>query len=149
MCMETKFAWAAGVIDGEGCVHIKVIKPSENNNFKRNYYNLTLELKMTHKPTLEKFVGIFDTLKLNKEKRKKRQEWHKQGWVIVCSGKKASKVIYQLCPYMVTKKDEALVALKFWEYCNNYTGAIDEKYYETCEYYRNLLQQLKKVEYVE
>jgi hypothetical protein len=95
-------AWAAGLIDGEGCIRIDT------------GFRLVLKVKMTHLPTLERLMEVFScgSVRPCKVKQGTRPQW-----IWSCMGLRAMKVIEEVSPYMVTKKQEALLALQYGDYC--------------------------------
>ncbi len=53
---ETDYAWAAGIIDGEGCISIAKTLRKDAKNFS---YCLCIGVSMSHFPTVEKLNNIF------------------------------------------------------------------------------------------
>lgn len=96
-------AWAAGIIDGEGCICIKVMK--------HKYYALHVivgqsgETKPRMLSALKKHYG--GNLSPQATTRNRIQKW---AWQVICAN--AEHVLRCVLPYMVQKRDQALVALK-------------------------------------
>lgn len=65
---------------------------------------------MTHKPTILKLAGLFAVGKVYAEPR--RPGW-KTTWQWVCFSDDAAYVLYLMYPWLVTKRREARVALRF------------------------------------
>jgi len=97
-------AWAAGLFDGEGCIFIKYAK-----------WQIYLGISLTHHATLAKFqrllggsVGV---------KRNLTQPTNKAAWIwTVQSLEAGQRVLEALYPNLVTKREEAKVALRFLRY---------------------------------
>lgn len=105
-------AWAAGLIDGEGC--IRLTKKLNNN---RPSYTLILKVDMTHKATINRLRMIFGcggdyTHPGNK----------KQGYIVQWNGVEAYRILKLLLPYLFTKKYEAELGIEYWEKCQNEGG---------------------------
>ncbi len=107
---EADFAWAAGIVDGEGYVTMRMQR--EHRNKAKSYPRPQITVNMTHEPTilrLREIFGVGALLKLNKppglESRK-----HAWRWSPVC--RHAGVVAKLILPYSVTKREElaAIVA---------------------------------------
>lgn len=95
---ELKLAWAAGIFDGEGCINSTLPKR----------FQIRLEVKMTHKPTLELFGEILGCkVGVGYEKRGNRRPQYR----VRLYQKKAIEALEKMLPYLVTKKDEANLAI--------------------------------------
>jgi hypothetical protein len=98
----TGLAWAAGIIDGEGCLYV--------HKHKRNYV-ATLRVKMIHRPTIERLEQTFGVGTLRTDppgKQSKRQTW---SWTV--SGHAVADVLYPVLPFLTTKRHEARLLLSF------------------------------------
>jgi len=104
-------AWAAGFVDGEGCIHIaKASHPSG----RRSSYRLRLTLVQNCLETLWTFqsaLGVHGGL----HRILRRLEHNKQCYSLSYDGKQAREVIQAVLPYLVRKRAEALAALAFYE----------------------------------
>jgi hypothetical protein len=102
-----ELAWAAGLIDGEGCIGI-----FEDSNYLKAY--LRLSLNMTHQETVKRFHKLFGagTVRLA---TKQNSNWRQQ-LSYKASGKDALFVIKELLPYLFTKRESALLAVSFMEF---------------------------------
>lgn len=96
---ESDFAWAAGLIDGEGCLFIY--------NRKNKSYSALLTVTMTHVPTIEKLNSIIPghfNYKLSKHGHKGMLTWRPYD---------TKYAIDKIYPYLVCKKAEADILLEF------------------------------------
>lgn len=101
-------AWAAGMLDGDGCIAI-IKQPFAN---RRPIYRLTVSVCQNCLQTLEHFrrcVGVDGVIYAVKRKL----EHNKQVYTLNYSGPKALLVIQRLRAYLVRKRPEALVAISF------------------------------------
>jgi hypothetical protein len=105
----TDLAWAAGIIDGEGCIHISRVKASVCNQRQSDRYSLMLKLTMTHKETIDKFYTILPGATIQTGQRPNRKRTYTLNYRIT----KAIAAIRLLLPYLVTKKKEAKLALRY------------------------------------
>jgi hypothetical protein len=100
--------WAAGMLDGDGCIAI-VKQPYPNRN---PIYRLTVSVCQNCLQTLEHFrrsVGVDGVIYAVKRKL----EHNKQVYTLNYSGPRALLVIRRLRAFLVRKRQEALVAISF------------------------------------
>lgn len=103
MIEATKLAWAAGIVDGEGC--IRLVRRSRYG--KSNTYSLNVAVVNTDLRMLTALHLMFGgTVKDYTYGRNKRQTWV---WQV--STKVAAAALRQILPYMVSKRDQAELAL--------------------------------------
>jgi len=108
-----RLAWAAGIIDGEGCISIARRNPVGNNGrgSRSPSYTVNLKIGMVHRPTIEALRETFNVGALYNrppEKPNHRTQWH---WIV--SGKDLARVLTMVLPYLIVKKEEADLALFF------------------------------------
>lgn len=125
-----EIAWAAGIIDGEGCIMIV------NNP----YHHVEVIVGMTHKPTIENLVKLFGG---NVHKRKKYSIIHKQAWIWKLQGPKAVLFLEKILKYTITKKEEIKLAILF----PFNKGRLKTKIIKERELLKYKLQQLKRKEW--
>jgi hypothetical protein len=110
-------AWAAGFVDGEGCIYI--CKQPYRDSRRKFAYRLGFCITQTNLEVLEHFrhgMGITETL----YKVKRRPQHSRQVYTVNCSGKSALAVITTLYPYLVRKQPEAQAAMDYW--CHGQCG---------------------------
>ena len=104
---ETRdIAWAAGLFDGEGSISVRRIKGVAS---KAETFQLAVQLAMTHRATVYKFktvlvVGSVHTYRYGRYKRQ---------WAYVATGPSAVRVLEVLGPNLVTKRQEAQIAINY------------------------------------
>lgn len=94
-------AWAAGFFDGEG--HIGITK-----NTSARTFNLTLSVTQKRREPLDKIIGLFggSCYLAHHNGQPKFWRWH-------LSGRKAATVLVFLLPYLIVKRQQALLAVEF------------------------------------
>lgn len=93
-------AWLAGVFDGEGCLFFPVERP--NRNVRMMVYN-------THLPLLERIEKLTATGRIT---TKEYENHWKTSYVWQINGVNAIAVLKQILPWLIVKKEKALVAIQ-------------------------------------
>ena len=111
---DTDLAWAAGIIDGEGAISMTKAKPGTNRR-KTLSFQVRITVQMTHKPTIQKlhklFGGSFTFAKARDPvKHRPTYRWYVGDLMTV-------DILSLTLPYLVTKKEQALVVLEFRKKC--------------------------------
>jgi hypothetical protein len=139
----TQLAWAAGFVDGEGCIHIA------KTNFpcgRRSTYRLRLTLAQNCIETLWHFQDVLP-VHGGLHKINRLAAHNKQCYLLSYDGKQAREAIEALLPYLVRKRAEALAALAFYEdgRVGWYPGrnGVPEELWRTRERYYRKLRSLK------
>lgn len=97
---DTDLAWAAGFIDGEGCI-------GAYTNGLRSYHVLSLAVSQKYRQPLERLVELFGGTIRVKHNPKDVFEWR-------MGGDRAAGILAQLIPYLRTnKKGQAILAIQF------------------------------------
>lgn len=128
-------AYAAGIIDGEGCIRLTKRGAAGGKGFRVGQYTLTLEVTNTDKQIIDWLVGKFGgsvshTGVNHRENRK--EKWH---WRVA-----ANKALYALdaiFPYLIIKRRQAKLGRRFQRYAQ-YPGraatprvqALHERFYQ-------------------
>lgn len=107
-------AWAAGFVDGEGC--ISIVKQRYRDPKRKLSYRLGFSIMQNDLEVLEHFrVGMGITEPIYKVKRLPQHS--RQVYTLICSGKNALRLITTLLPFLVRKREEAQTAVAYWEDC--------------------------------
>ena len=93
-------AWVAGFLDGEGCIHVV---------HTREQRYLRVSAPNTHLPSLEHLRALVG----GSIYPKKVKEVHQDAWEWNVAGTTARDMLREIVPYMVTKRQEALIAQEF------------------------------------
>jgi hypothetical protein len=141
---ETDLAYVAGIVDGEGCIQVQKYKKRKRE--RSTPYKLQLRVSNTDLRLVQHLQSLFPGYIYNgSEKRKNRRNqfyWH-------VNGKKAAHILEKLVPFLVSKKDQAEIAIAFQDTFNQYYGiyglpkeiiAFREECYQKC-------RKLKKKEF--
>lgn len=115
---QTDLAWAAGIIDGEGCIGIvKDDRRALNNKNGWNLspmYKLRISVGMSHLETIERLYELFGDGRINGQKCYKKPG-HKQVYYWVVNADQAWEIIKLVRPYLITKRKQAEIAEAFYE----------------------------------
>lgn len=107
-------AYAAGLFDGEACVHIARQKKVQS---KRGYVlRLVVTIAQNHLETLLQFqamAGVEGRIYM----RPRQGSSNRDGYALNYDGDAAAMLLEQLLPFLVRKADEARVALRFQHEC--------------------------------
>jgi LAGLIDADG endonuclease len=105
-----KLSYLAGIIDGEGSIHIEIQSQSIRHNRKCDYYSLRLLVVNTHLPMLEwiksNFGGSLYTHHKKEPNKRQCYRWN------LCSHN-AARVLIACSPYMIIKKAHVAVFIEF------------------------------------
>ena len=144
MATDTEIAWAAGLLDGEGCISIcQELPKSGRRPVKTARYTLRVKMSLTHEAALKRFADIVGQ-GFVWECRRKFERPRKRIWVWEAASRKAERVLELLLPHLYLKADQAEVALKFmreWSTCGQ--NGRRETPEEVTENRRLLYQQLR------
>lgn len=104
-------SYLAGIMDGEGTIRIGSAKPNGKSKQNIKYYS-AVSVGNTNKEVLEMFVNKFGS-KVREDKRvpnrKRMYRWGTSGNITV------PKILKQLLPYLVIKKEQAKIVIEFAE----------------------------------
>jgi hypothetical protein len=106
---EIDVAYMSGLIDGEGCIHISEDHKTFNGK-KYTYHTLVLTIANSDPRMLLWIEDHFGGKVVPKTKceTNRRQAWT---WSVV--SREAEAVLRLITPYLISKKDQAELALKF------------------------------------
>lgn len=105
---KTDLAYLAGLFDGEGCVHIRHNK--RNDCPKGVQYQLMIRVAMASEHLCRLYQMSFGG---RVYQCKKYKSYHKQLWQWVCSSRQAGDFLKAISPYLILKKSEAILGIKF------------------------------------
>lgn len=104
MAFETDYAWAAGFVDGDGCVSLYA-----KQTRGRMYQSVALILVQKDQGPLEHFKRIFDLdYKLGVVSRRGGKDTY---YRLSINGAKAGDVLEKIVPYLVLKQEVAKTAI--------------------------------------
>lgn len=111
---DADVAWAAGVMDGEGCVHIA--RQTWGETGRRPTYRMRVQIAQNDLVLLREFewcVGIAGRLYSPKPTRKQNRTCHN----LVYDGVRAFDVLERMGKYLRRKKAQAELAAEYRETC--------------------------------
>jgi len=136
-------AWAAGFLDGEGCIHIAKQK---YHGRRTDTYRLGVSVAQNDRSALEAFctaVGIDAPIYATQRAKNHRR----QCYTLNFTGHSALLLLQRLKEFLRRKFREAEAALQFWiDGCMGMPGGgkrLDPALAATREHYYQLLKQLK------
>lgn len=141
--LEIRRAWAAGFLDGEGCIHIA---KQRYRTARCATYRLGVHVTPNDRLVLERFrqaVGI--DAPIYRVKRAKNHS--RQCYTLNFSGRKALALLNLLLEFLERKRKEAQAGLDFW--VNGRMGVrfgargLDPDLVAVREHYFHLLKKLK------
>lgn len=102
--------WAAGFLDGEGCIHIA---RQTYRGKRRDTFRLRVYIVQNNREVLEHFRdGIAIDARIYKVRR--TTQHNKQVYTLNFEGKKAMALIALLMPHLIRKREEAQTAWAYW-----------------------------------
>lgn len=102
--------YAAGLIDGEGCISIRVINPTENNRQINACYNLQVSMNMVDGDSIDFMYGCYGG---NIYHKKVYQENRQEHWRWEITSEKAMIFLKQILPFLRCKKPQAELGIRF------------------------------------
>lgn len=115
--MKTSIQYLAGLFDGEGWISISRSSPKWKNTRAKSFqYELKVGVAMCDYRPIKEFADFFDgNIRFQIYKNPKRKPLYH----FTTSHRKAEKIIQQLIPYLICKKEQAQLALDFYQYCKD------------------------------
>lgn len=107
---ELRIAYAAGLFDGEGCVHIACQK--KRAAVRGCVYRLNVTMAQNHLGTLVDFQNLVG-VKGRIYHRVRTGTSNRDHYCLTYDGSAAEALLTTLLPYLHRKRDEALIALEF------------------------------------
>ena len=107
--MDADLAWAAGFIDGEGCIAVCRQLPTKGRESPS--HRLEVNVANTDHDTILRLKRIFGVGAVHGRKRGN----YLKVWNFCVTGSDAKKVLDLVTPYLFTKRKEAQLAEDFYE----------------------------------
>jgi len=125
--IPTDRAWAAGYIDGEGCLDVP--------------RGIRVRVTNTHKPTLDHLQSFFGG-SVRPHSARTPQRAHRPTWVWTVHGMEASDALEKLLPFLREKEKQARCLLQYHTIAGIRTELADQARASI----RRSLRMLKRVE---
>ena len=114
---EGILAYIAGIIDGEGCIYVRKVKPGKR--YKYIQHSICIAVNNTDKKMIDFLQNNFPAYVRG---YKNNNSVHRRKvWVWSIQNKKAEEVLKCILPYLITKKEQAELAIQISE-TKKYTG---------------------------
>lgn len=124
-------AYFAGLFDGEGCISINKTKGSKNKPYSRPGFQLRVSVTNTNFDILYKLQDSYGGKVYSREKKNARTYGN---WITVSN--QCIKPLTIWLPFLIIKKEQALVALNFQD---------NRKTYKTDEDWKNDFDNYEKI----
>jgi len=105
--------YIAGLFDGEGCITIRMNRPTPTSKHKSVLFSLVTKVTMCHEDTIKYLYKTFGIGHFREATGKNMGITRSRAWSWTCMSNDAIFVIKTLLPYLRTKHDEAIVAIDF------------------------------------
>lgn len=140
--VNKEVVWAAGIVDGEGCIRIDKKSVTEKNNLVNPSYRLSLGVKMTSLETVQQLKSIFRCGNIYPERYDSKKTCYR--WEV--GGKDAYIVLRRMYPFSVTKEKEIFLGIDYFAEPKKLTGwkPTNPNVIERDEEYYQLLRKCKK-----
>ena len=138
-----ELAWAAGFIDGEGC--ISVVKQIYQKKTRRNYY-IRLRLQAVQNDLaslqhLQRILGVRGAINQIK--------WYPSQtrpiYTFLVDGRHAIEALEKIEPFLIRKRHQARACFDLWREgkMGVRTGQVPQEIWDIREYYLKRLQRMK------
>ncbi len=139
-------AWAAGLTDGDGCVHIAKQRFKSPRRAGRPIYRMRLTISQSNLVVLQQVQKILGINACMVQVARTTQQ-NRQAYNLVYDGRAAFEAVAKLCPYLVAKRAEALVLMAFARACRvfQHPGPLGQPawIWKRREQYYKKLQRMK------
>lgn len=121
MRSKAEYAYAAGIVDGEGCIQIlHSIHPAASGTVQS--WKIQIEINMCSKKVLDKMAGFFGGAVV---RYRDRPNMHYVQWRWQVYSTVAYNALKKMRPYLVEKLSQADLAIQFFNHqrrCKYYAG---------------------------
>jgi len=135
MKTQSELGWAAGAVDGEGCI---AIRTSRSVRSQRLQYGLYVAVSNTDPRMPSRLAEMFGGNVVLKDARHRQRPIYE--WRVFSS--KAALILQELRPYLVIKGEQADIAIAFAATLKR-TGAHSQEVREAREQMRRKISVLK------
>lgn len=135
-------AWAGGIIDGEGCIHIKRDRPTQTSKHKSTHYALLLLVTMVEEATIKDLRDLFGVGRVFVH----TPAGCRKAWRWQCYPNDAIYVLCLVLPFLRNKRAQAMLAFEYYDLGRGQRGKqrIDPKLLAEREELYGLMREAKK-----
>ena len=131
---DAEVAYAAGLIDGEGCINIYL---NRRNNLDFHYVRLTVQLSYKGLTTLKRMQSVFGGSIASRMEKRTNTPFY----VWRMGQKDACRLMWAMLPYLTIKRQCALLALHFYENCQ---APLDDEKRSCAAHCKQAMHRLNK-----
>ena len=110
---KSELSYWAGLFDGEGCISIRLNRPSPTSKHRSELYAMITKVAMCDESLIRSMAKAFNVGHIGMQHR--YAETHRPSWHWTAVSRDAEVVIKSLYPYLRSKKKEAEIALGFFK----------------------------------
>lgn len=135
---DLKKAYIAGLVDGEGCIHIQKRYDTRRGRC-RNYYKLDVIISMKNRSGIDYVRSVYGGTLTTVVHGGQNIYKNRRYWRLVIGSTNALKMLRELYPYLIVKKNTAEYAIAFQEHVESNRRARWTKNYTIVEEQRELV----------
>lgn len=109
-------AWAAGFLDGDGCISMAKLRLTSSKQPRRANYAIAVSVSQSHLETIEHFRKVIG-LPCQHQITKKRKGLNHDHHALHYWREHATELIRMLRPYLIRRRERADAILKYVEEC--------------------------------
>lgn len=121
--LPTDLAYMAGIIDGEGCFWIGLIKRTYGDGYVSDHYRGVLKISNTDKRLIDWLLQTFEGTQSAQTKYHPKGKFERDVYEWVATGDRLRDLCELLLPYLVIKKEHCENMIKFRETYKNRLGS--------------------------
>lgn len=106
-------AYMAGIVDGEGCFWIGKVKPTKGNGYVSEQFRGLLKVCNTDKRLIDWILFTFDGTESKATRYQPKAKFHRIVYDWVATGDRLLDLCEQLYPYLLLKKEQCEIMIKF------------------------------------
>lgn len=108
-----KLAYLAGIVDGEGCFWIGTIRRKYGDGYVNNHYRGVLKVCNTDERLIQWMIDNFQGTHSAQSKHQPKAKLNRMVYDWVVTGERLLDISHQLMPYLVIKKEQCQIMIKF------------------------------------
>jgi len=144
MSKSHRLAWAAGFIDGDGWITIQNRKTKYKDKVYEGKY-LRVGVGQAEQTTLLELQSLFGG-NIRPKNTKGRDNFKRlPQWIWCVSTEQAAECLRQILPFMIHKKEVAILGLKFQETMSNNKRQLDDSVVQNRIDIQNKIQHLNSL----
>jgi hypothetical protein len=106
-------AYLAGIVDGEGCFYIGLIPKKEGDGYVSSHYRGLLKIDNTDKRLLDWIDQVYSGTASAQTRTTSSRRFEREVFTWVATGDRLLDLCEQILPYLVIKKEQCELMIKF------------------------------------